>query len=138
MSQMKVRQGIRHAFASLALLLMAGCGTATLSKVDAEGNTQSPVFPAIADASRPDGRYVNSENFGKVASGMTKAQIRELIGPPQFREGMVGVREWDYLLKFDQSRDRPEIVCQFKVLFDKRMIARSFFFMPESCAKAAG
>ncbi|MBM7060773.1 OmpA family protein [Pseudomonas sp. UL073] len=115
-----------------AMVMLAACGT-TVSKVDSQGETDNPVFPPIEDANRADGTYVNLENLNKIHGGMTKRQLFELIGPPHFSEGLAGVHEWDYVLKFRQGFGQPDKVCQYKVLFDDGMLARSFFFKPESC-----
>ncbi|AGI24576.1 SmpA/OmlA domain-containing protein [Pseudomonas sp. ATCC 13867] len=135
MSNVNVCNGLRLALATFSMLAIAAC-TSTISDVDKKGRTSSPVFPVMVDATRPDGSYVNLENLGKIANGMTKAQLRELIGPPQFSEGMFGVREWDYILKFRQPNGAPDKVCQYKVLFDDDMIARSFYFLPQDCMQA--
>lgn len=137
MSNVNVCNGLRLAIAAISMLAVAAC-TSTISDVNVEGLTQSPVFPVVADATRPDGSYVNLENLGKIVSGMTKAQIRELIGPPHFSEGMFSVREWDYILKFRQPIGRPDKICRYKVLFDDDMIARSFYFLPQNCMQTAG
>ncbi|MCY1388905.1 peptidoglycan-associated lipoprotein [compost metagenome] len=115
-----------------AMVMLAACGT-TISKVDSQGKTDSPVFPLIKDAGRSDGSYVNLENLGKIREGMTKRQLFELIGPPHYSEGLAGVHEWDYVLKFRQADGQPDKVCQYKVLFDAEMLARSFFVKPKSC-----
>ncbi|MCY1501726.1 Outer membrane protein assembly factor BamE [compost metagenome] len=131
------RNTLRFAVAATALAALAACGTRTISDVDSQGITQEPVFPETSQATRPDGSYANLENLGKIASGMTKAQIQELIGPPHFKEGMFGVREWDYILKFRQPNGQPDQVCQYKVLFDENLLARSFYYYPEDCRARA-
>lgn len=126
---------LRLALAAAALALVSACGT--VSKVDDAGKTDEPIFPAMNSASMPEGYYVNLENLGKIGPGMTKKQVRELIGHPQFSEGMFGVHEWDYILKFRQPNGQPDKVCQYKVLFDKDMLAQSFYFLPTDCMAPA-
>ncbi|QRY78222.1 OmpA family protein [Pseudomonas sp. PDNC002] len=128
--------GVKLALAASALAALAAC-TSTISDVDGQGHTQEPKFPAMNDASVPEGIYVNLENLGKIRPGMTKRQVQDLIGHPQFAEGMFGVREWDYIFKFRQGEGQPDKVCQFKVLYDKDLIAQSFFYLPENCMKQA-
>lgn len=126
----------RTAIASLIALAVAGlsgCGTRMLSAVDAHGMTDKPVFPAAQDANRPEGSYVNLENLSKIAPGMTKTQVRELLGAPHFAEGMFDVREWDYLLHVPASAGAAGKTCQYKVLFDDQLQARSFFAQPAGC-----
>lgn len=132
MSNLNFYRVIYLAITATALSTLVAC-TSTLSEVDENGLTQAPVFPAMESAARPDGSYVNMENLAKVSTGISKAQIRELIGPPHFAEGMFRVREWDYILKFRE----PNKTCQYKVLFDRNMVARSFYFSPGNCLKPA-
>lgn len=81
-----------------------------------------------------DGTFPDGVNVRHVQAGMTKNQIIALIGPPQFHEGMWGVREWDYVFHFRTSDSRAAAVCQYKVLFDTHKLARSFYWKPASCA----
>lgn len=133
MSKSFIQSGLRMALATAAVALLGAC-TSTVSQVDSNGRTEQPVFPDMAKASH-DGSYVNRENLGKIEAGMNKRQIQELIGHPQFAEGMFGVREWDYVLKFRQGAGQPDKVCQYKVLFDTSMLARSFFYQPADCQR---
>jgi outer membrane protein OmpA-like peptidoglycan-associated protein len=125
------RYGLRLAMALAASALLSACGT--VSKVDDAGKTDEPIFPATSSSFMSEGYYVNLENLGKIEPGMTKNQIRPLIGNPQFSEGMFGVHEWDYIFKFRQPNGQPDRVCQYKVLFDKDMLAQSFYFLPANC-----
>lgn len=66
---------------------------------------------------------------------MNKSQIRQLIGDPQFSEGMYGVREWDYVFNFRENGVHK--ICQYKVLFDKDMNAQTFLWFPNGCYRDA-
>ncbi|MBD9578697.1 OmpA family protein [Pseudomonas sp. BGr12] len=115
-------------------LLLAACGSHSV--VDAQGHSADPQFPAISDSYRPQGSYVNLENLGKVQPGMGKAQLYELLGTPHFQEGLFGVHEWDYVLRFRRP-GQQDLVCQYKVLFDKDMQAQTFLFSPADCLDQA-
>jgi outer membrane protein assembly factor BamE (lipoprotein component of BamABCDE complex) len=128
-----VPRRLRNAAACAALAaLLAGCGN--LSRVSESGTTDDPVFPAVDDAAPDRGSWPNLENLRNVRAGMSKAQLYQLLGPPHFREGMLGVREWDYL--FHLPRGGETMQCQYKVLFDKTMLARSFLWKPQACSEA--
>lgn len=123
-----------HARIVLALggiLLLAGC-TRSVSNVDSNGTTMNPVFPDPASAVRTEGSFVNLDNLKQVKSGDTKAQLYELIGTPHFKEGVIRVKEWDYIFHFTKA-DKSVLTCQYKVLFDSNMQARSFYFLPQNC-----
>lgn len=115
--------------AILVSLAVAGCGT--LSHVDADGHTDNPVFPDIEKTSFHTGSYPNIDNLRQVRSGVTRDQLYDLLGRPHFAEGFK-VREWDYLFHFNTPEGLK--TCQYKVLFDKDRIGRSFHWAPAECA----
>lgn len=113
------------------LILLTGC-TRSVSDVDSQGKTTAPVFPEVSSATLPEGSYVNQNNLMKVREGMSKAQLYELLGAPHFSEGVIRVKEWDYIFNFVTKNDIVR-TCQFKVLFDADMKARSFYYKPANC-----
>ncbi|WP_061800742.1 OmpA family protein [Serratia ficaria] len=118
-------------FSSLLAGCLAGCGN--LSKVSPSGTTDSPIFPDMARASFSEGSWPNLDNLRKVQAGVNKNQLYLLIGHPHFSEGILGVREWDYIFHLPGD-DGPQ-TCQYKILFDNEKHARSFFWKPETCAE---
>ncbi|MBV6307312.1 OmpA family protein [Candidimonas humi] len=114
----------------LAILALSACGN--LSQVTGQGTTDKPVWPDPAHASFTNGSYPNLDSLRLVGNGMTKDQIYSLLGRPHFSEGFAGVREWDYLFHFRTSNG--DETCQYKILYDKDMLARSFLWKPAACA----
>lgn len=121
----------RLALALGGMMLLVGC-THSVSNVDSNGTTAKPVFPTASSAVRTEGSFVNLDNLKQVRKGDTKAQLYELIGTPHFSEGVIKVKEWDYIFHFTKA-DKSVLTCQYKVLFDSSMKAQSFFFLPENC-----
>lgn len=113
------------------LTLLSAC-THSISDVDAQGKTAKPVFPEQSSAVREEGNFVNLDNLKQMRPGLTKPQVYELIGVPHFKEGVIRVKEWDYIFHFTQP-DKSILTCQYKVLFDSQMIAQSFYFLPKDC-----
>ena len=116
---------------AVALLSLAVAGCGTLSKVDANGHSDSPVFPEVDKTTFHTGSYPNIDNLRQVQEGVTRDQLYDLLGRPHFSEGF-RVREWDYLFHFNTPQGLK--TCQFKVLFDNEKIARSFHWAPAECA----
>lgn len=114
-----------------AVLLLTGC-TRSLSKPDAQGKTTQPVFPDKASAARGEGSYPDAGALAKIKPGMTKAQVYELLGVPHFKEGVMRVKEWDYIFHF-QVAGGAEITCQYKVLYDSSLKVGDTHFLPENC-----
>lgn len=114
----------------LLAVTLAACGN--LSHVSDRGTTKEPVWPDPANASFDTGSYPKLDTLRLIAPGMTKDQLYNLLGRPHFGEGLVGVREWDYLFHF--RTPQGEKSCQYKILFDKDKRAQSFFWKPAECA----
>lgn len=117
-----------------AMLSVVLGACANLSKIDDEGRTASPVWPDAWTATQPKGSYPDLYHLSMVKAGMTKDQLYELLGRPHYQEGF-RVREWDYLFHIPTAGG--EELCQYKVLFDRHRLARSFYWRTPSCEAAA-
>lgn len=109
----------------LALLAMVtACG---------KGNVREE-FPDPARGYPAGGTYVNLDSLRQYAPGMNKRQIMDLLGTPQFNEGLWGVREWNYVFNFRRSVGAAPIQCQFQVRFDGKGVATGQAWKPASCS----
>ena len=127
-------------FALLATGLLAAC--ATKSKITPEGTTDEPRFPKPYSLTfnNDRGTFPTFDELDQMRPGLTKDDIYKILGRPHYDEGMVGVREWDYLFHFytpgvgvdpeNTSGVEGITTCQYKVIFDKDKFARSFFWNP--------
>lgn len=124
----------------LALLAVSltACGTRTLSKMD-DDHVERLVWPTIGEARPIDQATMNPkiEALQQVAPGIAKLEVYRLLGHPMYREGMSGVREWDYLFRLS-DRHGGEMDCQYKVLFSKEMKLSESYWKPRACANLAG
>lgn len=107
-----------------AVLGLAACASS--------GSGEAPAFPDPGSATFAGGTYPNLDNLRAVAPGTSKDQLYDLLGRPHFREGVFGVREWDYLFNF-RDGDGGATTCQFKILFDDAGLARSTHWSPAAC-----
>ncbi|WP_296245992.1 OmpA family protein [uncultured Stenotrophomonas sp.] len=98
-----------------------------------KGNVREE-FPDPARAYPAGGTYVNLDNLRQYAPGMNKSQVQELLGTPQFNEGLWGVRNWNYVFNFRRSVGAEPIQCQFQVNFDSKGVASGQRWKPDSCA----
>lgn len=119
----------------VGLAVLAGCST-THSKATSDNNGSSGEvsFPDPSHATMPEGIFVNIEDLRKVAPGVTKGQLYNLLGTPHFSEGVFGVRKWNYIFDFRKSDGSGDYFsCQYQVEFDKSGHAKDFHWKPESC-----
>ena len=113
-------------------VLLAGCST-TRSNISSGNNDGGEVsFPDPSHATMPEGIFVNIENLRKVAPGVTKDQLYNLLGVPHFSEGAFGVRKWNYIFDF-RRQNGDHFSCQYQVDFGQDDRAKAFYWKPISC-----
>ena len=93
-------------------------------------------FPQTDTSTWPEGSFPNTENLSKVAPGMTKHQLYELIGPPHFHESVFRVRVWNYLFHFRTANGIAN--CQYQVQFDEKSRVVSSTWEDQACEKYSG
>lgn len=118
------------------LLLLGGCANVSKGVAKDGSHAEQLVWPAPGDVTpmHKGGTFPLIPNLQSLHEGMNKQQISDLIGYPHFEEGVWGVREWNYVFNFRDAQTGQVTVCQFKILFDKDKLARSFYWKPEACA----
>jgi outer membrane protein OmpA-like peptidoglycan-associated protein len=112
---------------------LQGCATSG-SKLSEDGTKDKIVFPDAKDAWVKEAVDPNIDNLRRVTAGMTKDNIYTLLGRPHFSEGIIRVREWDYVFNFRKNDGRLSQVCQYKITYSPDMHLRSTHWKPESCA----
>lgn len=117
------------ALGMLVAVALTGCGTGT--KINANGSTNQARWsnPSRVTFDKNQGTFPNLQSLEQVKSGMTKDQLYELLGRPQYNNGW-RPREWNYLFNFHTPGQGVNGVttCQFKVTFDNNMYARNFYW----------
>ncbi|SUO96317.1 OmpA family protein [Suttonella ornithocola] len=120
-------------FSLLAIVIfLTACSTGTV--IQANGSPKGDLVWPKSDSVQMDyhkGTFPNLENLSNIREGVTREQLYNLIGRPHFSEGF-HVREWDYLFYFNTPGigDNGVSTCEFKVLFDKELYARNFYWKP--------
>lgn len=131
-----IKQCITITAVLLAATGLVACGSLSHDIARDGGSAAQLVWPT-ADSITPmhkGGTFPDVSRLQQIHAGMNKKQVMDLVGPPHFHEGAWGVREWNYLFHIRQPGSDAATVCQYKVLFDRDKLARSFYWMPESCA----
>ncbi|HEY9253395.1 MAG TPA: outer membrane protein assembly factor BamE [Stenotrophomonas sp.] len=130
---MKFNKQFLGLFLLAPVLLIAGCTHHVSRGLTAEGTVEEAVFPDERHLVQKGGSVPKPDHVRLVTPGLTKKQLRGLVGSPHFREGY-GAREWDYLFHL-QGPDAQMQQCRFKVVFDDKSLARSLLWAPASCAQ---
>jgi OmpA-OmpF porin, OOP family len=121
----------------LTLGSLAACGNVSRDVARDGHSAGQLVWPAPESATpmHRGGTFPNLDDLRQIRAGLDKQQIAHLIGYPHFSEGMMAVREWNYLFNFRQPGSDQVTVCQYKILFDDNRLAQSFYWKPTSCGQ---
>lgn len=124
------------ALAVCGVLFFQGCSMKTSTEVPSDGimNKDEVTFADPKDSIYDKPLDVNLENIRKIEKGMSKDEIRKLIGEPHFAAGLAYVVEWDYLFNLKEKAGDKDLICQYKVVFDSdNYRAASLFWKDKVC-----
>ena len=129
----------------LAILLAATIAASFSASAD---TPVSQVRGTVGDVPFPDKErsylakrnFVSVENLRQMGPGLSKDQVRLLLGNPHFNEGLFGVDKWNYILNFHTGNDDDYITCQYQVRYGKQDVgyrAESLHWDGPACMELA-
>jgi outer membrane protein assembly factor BamE (lipoprotein component of BamABCDE complex) len=80
------------------------------------GNTSSDVFKDHDRSWNETPPVVSASVLGQLGLGMSRRQVRELIGTPHFNEGIM-VKNWHYLVDISAEGQTIAKACQLRLDF---------------------
>jgi outer membrane protein assembly factor BamE len=69
------------------------------------------------------GNFLESKDIDRVAVGMSRVQVRSLLGTPMVSDPFEGAR-WDYVYYFKASRSRDVLQRHFIVYFEGDKVSK--------------
>ncbi|MBB3143061.1 outer membrane protein assembly factor BamE [Halomonas organivorans] len=121
---MKILGTAQHGAAVAIALILGGC-----TAMGGNGG-----FPDPDDAFARGGMLESSRAIRTIQTGMTKDQVRGLLGNPHFSEGLFNVRTWNYLFDLDAEDGHTRQMCQFQLVFDAEMRVEDTRWRTAKCA----
>jgi OmpA-OmpF porin, OOP family len=97
------------------------------------GNTSSDLFKDHDRSWHRETPTVSTSILVQLVEGMSRRQVRELIGTPHFNEGII-VRNWHYLFDVTANGRAAAKNCQFRIDFEKGRVTKMRWENPD-CAQ---
>ncbi|AMP17215.1 OmpA family protein [Collimonas pratensis] len=124
--------------ATIGVFLLCSCADldlAGMQRVPASlAAPQDGDFPNPGSAILRQGTVPTTEALRLMRIGMGKGQVRQLLGPPHFSEGVFGVREWNYLFHLRSGKGAGDVVCQYMLRFDGNVRVNGMYWRKPDCA----
>lgn len=104
---------------SAAIAALSMTASTASAAIPAIGSVGDVPFPAKDSSYLSKGDFVNIENLRQMKRGLSKDQVRLLLGNPHFKEGIAGAKDWNYIFNFRTGVGEEFITCQYQVRYLK-------------------
>ncbi len=99
-------------------------------------STNQEIFHDVDKSSRKSAEPVSVATVKQLLPGMTRRQVRDLIGTPHFSESII-VKHWNYVFNLSDNGRLVGESCQLRIDFTKRRVTKMQWERP-ACASLVG
>ena len=99
--------------------LLSGCSNISMPKMSMPDSVPDLVYKVDIQ----QGNIINQDMINKLEPGMSKRQVRFIMGSPMISDTFHAMR-WDYLYRFHKSGHAPSETKRVSLHFDNEQLAR--------------
>lgn len=108
----------------LCFSLMGACMAASAEEI---------WFPEVEQSYLDQVQRYEVSDAVEISNGLTKDQIRHILGNPHFSEGVFNVKMWNYVLDLRIPYTQDYRRCQLRIDFDSSYIAERHIWREQAC-----
>lgn len=122
-------------FKKLKIMMMITTLLPTLTFATESNVQEQDGFPELMERYTKHAQRYDLQQIQKIEKGLSKDQVRFILGNPHFDESLFFVKTWNYIVDVQKPNSIQYDRCQLKIEFNRQSIAEDIGWKGASCSQ---